>query len=97
MATTTKGFDTITSTASEEAMNKLSCFHSGIEDLVYNLAEDKAKRRNPPRSGPIQIEAEDVTWAAGRVFEAIERMAGHGDVPAEFADAVHSMRECCGE
>ena len=96
-ATLTKDFEKITSTASEEALDKLSCFHSGIEDLVYNLAETKAKLRTPLRSGPVQIEAEDVSWAACRVFEAIARLAGEGDVPAEFAAAVDSMRECCGE
>lgn len=95
MAIFAKEIEHITSTASDEALQKLNCFHSGIEDFVYNLAETRAKTRNPMAVGPIQIEADDVAWASDLVFAAIRRMANEGAIPAEFAEEVESMQDCC--
>ncbi len=77
-----------------EAYDLLDCFASGIDDLVYKIAEGIAAS-NGQRSaeGTISITAADVKQAADSVFNAIKAQAGKG-IPESVASEIQSMHEC---
>lgn len=77
-----------------EAYELLDCFASGIDDLVYKIAEGIAaskEQRSP--EGAISITAADVKQAAESIFNAISAQAGKS-IPQSVASEIQSMHEC---
>lgn len=84
------------SAVSSDALELLDCFHSGLEDIVYEIAEDLAKKRKgTPEKAPIQIEATDVVTAGNMVLDAIKHLAESGQISNEVVSAVEEMRQRC--
>jgi hypothetical protein len=87
----------VSSTASSAALDRLNCFSDGIDTLVYELAEELAKKRMsssllPGR--PIEIEVDDIEAAGELVIDAIKRFVAEGTLSKELGDAVESMEGC---
>lgn len=77
-----------------EAYDLLDCFVSGIDDLVYEIAEQMAASNGHTNSeGIVRITREDVKAAANAVFTAIKAEAGK-TIPAAVAAQVEAMHEC---
>ncbi len=76
-----------------EAYNLLDCFVSGIDDLVYEIAESMAAARGSVNDGVVEIDQHDVKRAADAVFNAIREQAGK-TIPKDVAEQVESMHEC---
>jgi hypothetical protein len=66
------------SNISSEALNLLDRFGSGLDELVYEIAEERARVRNSVAAHEtISIDEVDVRWAADTVLKAItEKVAG---------------------
>lgn len=95
---TVKSADKVKSTASSEAIELFGCFHSGIDDFVYQVAEDVAREREmsegKQNQGPVQIEKGDVKKAAETVFAALREMVQNGRLPQDAAQSIDSMEAC---
>lgn len=84
------------SVISSEAMSLLDCFVSGLDEVVYEIAEELAKERmgNAAEDAVIQIEPEDVKKAAHVVMEAIREQLNREDLPKTAKQAVEGMYDC---
>ena len=80
------------SSISGEAMDVMNCFTSGLDDVVYELAEKIAQRRSPSNAA-IQIDVEDVKEAARLLFQGLRDASEHGQVASSFEPALNAMRE----
>lgn len=77
-----------------EAYDLLDCFVSGIDDLVYEIAESMAAGRGSVSDdGVVEISQSDVKRAADAVFTAIREQAGKS-IPEDVAKQVESMHKC---
>lgn len=87
----------VTSTLSSDAYELISCFYHGVDELVYEIAEEMARQRNPQAAasgGPIQIEVEDVTKAGRQVIQALKGLIGARKLPSELEEAFGNMQQC---
>lgn len=76
-----------------EAYDALDCLVSGIDVLVYEIAEKIAASKGHRNSiGVIQITGTDVKEAADAVFNAIKAQAGKA-IPESIASNVDAMHE----
>jgi hypothetical protein len=83
-----------TSSMTGEAYDLLDCFVSGIDDLVYEIAESMAAERGSVTGdGVIEIDQNDVKRAADAVFQAIREQAGKS-IPKAVAEQVETMHKC---
>jgi len=81
----THNFDTVV--ISDNAINLLERFHSGIDKMVFSLAEEPARNRrirddqdesnlNASRPGNVlEVEQEDVRFAAASVLKALDELS----------------------
>ena len=81
------------SVLSDDAYELIECFYDGVDDLVYQLAEEMARKRNPSAS-PVQIEVEDVRAAGEAVVESLKRLFESGEIPDHVKEAIHGMGDC---
>jgi hypothetical protein len=88
--------DQVTSTISTRALSMLRCFVSGMDKVVYELAQQFAEQRaDSSHTGPIDIEAPDVLRAAEYLAERIKVLVAEGNAPAGMNDQIDSMVRCC--
>lgn len=79
---------------SSEAYDLLNCFVSGLDDIIYEIAEGIASAKNKRTSaGTVQIDKDDVRAAAQIVFEAIRDQAGKA-IPQVVAEQIEQMHQC---
>lgn len=77
-----------------EAYDLLDCFVSGLDAVVYEIAEAIAKANGQVTdAGTVEINQDDVKQAAKSVFEAIQEQAGKS-IPAAAARQIEEMHEC---
>jgi hypothetical protein len=97
MATADRGTE---SRISSEALDLLNCYVSGLDKIVYEIAEEFAKQRmgDAVAAGkPIRIDASDVKQAADLLISSIRKMAEGGNVPQEIVPAIEGMHQCLQE
>lgn len=83
------------SSMSEEAYELFSCFHSGVDDVVYEIAADVARERLGVAAGePVDIEKEDVRQAACKLLDAVKHLVASGKATAELEALVGGMGSC---
>jgi hypothetical protein len=80
---------------SGEGLELLDCFVSGLDDMIYELAEEIAKKRDPSSSEVVQIEAEDVRNAAELVYGHLRSLVKTGKLPETIESVIGSMERCC--
>lgn len=81
-----------TSEMSGKAYDLLDCFVSGLDRVVYEIAESLARAAgqvNP--AGVVEIRQEDVRAAAEMVFAAIREKK---DIPRDALDDIEEMHQC---
>jgi hypothetical protein len=77
-----------------EAFDLLDCFVSGLDDVIYNIAEKISEEKGQVRQdGTIEIKGEDVKRAATIVFDAIREQAGKS-IPEAAVKEIESMHDC---
>ena len=82
-----------TSVISDEAYTLIGCFYDGVDEIVYKLAEEVARKRNPAVS-PVQIEVDDVSAAGEVVMETLKRLFESGDISNDAREAIEGMGDC---
>lgn len=99
MATIDRATD---STISSDALRMLDCFVSGLDSVVYEIAEEIARLRLEacvPAGGkgsrPTEIESEDVKKAVEFFAQCIKKLASENRIPADAVAHVEQMVECC--
>lgn len=82
------------STITSEAFSLLDCFVSGLDDVIYEIAESIADA-NGHRSGDgsIEITRNDIRDAVKIVFDAIKQQAGTG-ISQETVAHIEEMHAC---
>jgi hypothetical protein len=87
----------ISSTISDHALRMLGCFVSGLDTVVYKMAEDIARQRNVggQQEAIVAIEAEDVRQAAEVLTAGIRELANDGHLPPEASALIDAMVQCC--
>ena len=81
------------SSMSGEALNVLDHFVAGLYDVVYEIAEQISRKRNPAAK-TVQIEVEDIQQAAQLMFQGVHDAMTHGQLPADFEPVLQGMQEC---
>lgn len=80
---------------SSEAFGLLDCFVSGLDDLIYEIAEEFARQQGKlNEDGLVVIETDDIQRAAEAVFQAVKRQIAESTIPAEVGPAVDKMYSC---
>ena len=89
--------DSVASTISDHALRMLKCFMSGLDDVVYEIAEQRARRRlgGDHVAIPIAVEAEDVQKAAQFLAERIKKLVKEGELPPGTDARIDQMVQCC--
>jgi hypothetical protein len=80
---------------SNEAYELLDRFVGGLDDIIYELAEDKAKQKNRDSStmeARIKIDVEDVKFAAQIVIDALKEQLG-ADIP-HLSSIMEDIESC---
>lgn len=88
--------DSRNSTMTSEAYDLLDCFVSGLDEVIYEIAESLANSKGQIVDGIIEISQDDVKEAANRVFNAIRERAGK-EIPQSVAQQIEGMHECVME
>lgn len=83
-----------TSSASDSAVELLGCFDEGLDRVVYQIAEEKARERGAVVAGVVQVETQDVKNAGDLFFQGIVELISSGKLPQQLASAVQSMKKC---
>lgn len=82
---------------SSEGLELLNSFTSGLDDLIYEIAEENAKRREPLPGEVVCIEACDVREATEIVFRHLRGLVKTGELPREIESIIDGMERCsCG-
>lgn len=77
-----------------DAYDLLECFVSGLDKIIYEIAEDIAERKGQVLpEGAIEIRADDIRMAADVVFKAIREQTGKS-IPKDLAVQIEEMHEC---
>lgn len=85
------------SAMTSEAYDLLDCFVSGLDDVVYKVAEAMAAEKGQITSDDtVEITQEDVRAAAEVVFNAIHAAAGKS-IPAAVVEQIEEMHGCVME
>lgn len=87
MATANHG--NIDSSISSEALGLLDCFASGLDDVIYELAEAVAAKRTGHTSG-VEIRVDDIREAADLFVQCLEKV----DIPPHAKASIHDMLQC---
>ena len=78
-----------------KAYELLDCFVSGLDQVVYEIAESLAKDAGQLNdAGVVEIQHKDVKAAAELVFKAIKENA---DIPKDALDDINEMHQCVQE
>ena len=78
-----------------DAYDLLDCFVSGLDQVVYEIAEALAKQSGQvDASGTIEIRHKDVEQAASLVFKAIRE---NPSIPQDALDDISEMHQCVQE
>ncbi|MFC1757217.1 hypothetical protein ACFL2H_00410 [Planctomycetota bacterium] len=85
--------DSKQSSITGEAYDLLDCFVSGLDDLVYEIAEAEAKGNDRVVEGVVEINRDDVKAAAELVFNAIRSQAGPA-IPEALEQMLAGMEDC---
>ncbi len=80
------------SSISGEAMDVMDCFVAGLDDVVYELAEQIARKRDPAVES-ILIEVPDVQEAARLVFQGLREASERGQLARSFEPVLNEMQE----
>jgi histone H3/H4 len=94
MATADQGTQ---SRISSDALDLLNCYISGLDKVVYEMAEALAKQRmgeTLATGKPIRIDANDVKQAADLLMNAIRHMAQSDGAHQELVPAIEGMHQC---
>ena len=82
-----------------QALDLMTCFEEGFDDLVAQMAEDVARKRYAQigkASGVIEIEPQDVRAAANELIHHIRQLVSSGSASSEALNALQEMGECLG-
>ena len=83
-----------TSEMTSEAYDLLDCFVSGLDDVIYEIAEAIASNKGQvTEDGTVEICQDDVKEAAQSVFMAIREQAGKS-IPEAVRQQIEEMHEC---
>jgi hypothetical protein len=77
---------------SQEAATLLDCLATGLDRIVYEVAEQLARERSSAL--PLRIEAEDVQRAAEKVLATFRTLVSSKQLPQEAAEAIEGMDSC---
>lgn len=80
---------------SQEAASLLDCLASGLDKIVYEVAEQIARSRSS--AVPLRIEAIDVQQAADKVLAAFRAQILSKELPQEAGEAIEGMDSCLKE
>lgn len=85
---------TSTSSLSNEAYDLITSFYDGVDEIVYEIAESLAKRRNDSSDAgesAVQIEVEDVREAGRLVAEALRTAIHSKDLDSRIVERIEAM------
>jgi hypothetical protein len=83
---------TTASEMSGKAYDLLDCFVSGLDKVVYEIAESLAKAAGQVnQAGVVEIQQKDVRAAAEMVFAAIRE---NKNIPRDALDDIEQMHQC---
>ncbi len=80
------------SSMTSKAYDLLDCFVSGLDDVIYEVAEQLAVEKGRVEKGVVEITHEEVQEAADIVFRAIREQAGKS-ISEEVARRIQEMHE----
>ncbi len=78
---------------SDNALDLLYSFYKGVDKVVYAIAEEHARKRQPG-SGVVEIEPADVQSAAQAVFQALESLTGSDEFKSMLRE---ELKHCFDE
>jgi len=80
-----------------DAMELITCFYDGLDDIVRDVAEELAVERGSVLEDDpsiVAIEVEDVRQAGDLLLDAIKRMLTERRLPIEIERPLSEMGEC---
>jgi hypothetical protein len=80
---------------SNRALNLLDCFTSGVDDIIFRVAEEIARRRQP--EGRLSIDIEDIEKAGDIVLGRLKESVDAGGLPKHLGQAIEDMHHCLRE
>jgi hypothetical protein len=89
--------ENVTSTISDHALRMLGCFVSGLDVVLYKIAEESARQRHEADQGGtvVAIEAQDVKRAAEFLSQRMKELVKEGHIPPDAEAAIDQMMQCC--
>jgi len=85
------------SVVSADGFKLLSCFYDGLDEAVYTLAEEVARKRQPERiasQDPIEIEEQDVREAGCKIVKLLRELLREEQISLGMREAVEGMANC---
>ncbi len=85
------------SSISSDGVRLLDCFVDGLDDVVYEMAEELAKKRAAGQTAPgevARIEAEDIRSAGRIVLDHLRQLVREGKLPADLERALDDAERC---
>ncbi len=82
---------------SSEALDLLHCFSGDLDEMVYAIAEDVARKRQQSavaHAQAIEIGADDVRSAGAIVIELLDRAVRDGNLPNDLIEQFDCARRC---
>lgn len=80
------------------ALDLLTCFQDGLDDVIYQFAEEIAKKRQVESGSEsadlVTIDVQDVREAGEQLTAMIKQMVKAGQLSPEIESRVSIMREC---
>lgn len=80
-----------------QALELLTCFQDGVDELVAKMAEENARRRlSVSADAPtvIEVGTEDVRAAGERMLTMMKALVAAGTLPADLQDTIQEMNNC---
>jgi hypothetical protein len=76
---------------SNEAVELLRCFMSGLDDIIITIAHEIAHQRQGTGTDMVRIDSDDIEKAANYVLDQIRQQ---GNLPAPVRTDVDQMETC---
>jgi len=85
------------SSMSSQAMDLITCYYDGVDDIVRDLAEQVAFKQESfldDGSGMVAVETEHVREAGRLVTEALRDLVSTGKAPPALSRSIDEMENC---
>ncbi len=77
------------------ALDLLTCFQDGFDEVVAQLAEVHARKRAAlSGEGQVQVTVDDVRTAGNDLIGVVRSLVKQGDLPPEIESSIQDMNEC---